>query len=339
MRPKSLMLLALALGCGLIASIGISQVMDRKGGAAVETEPIYVASADINVGDAITSEMVKIEDWPKSKIPPGAVREFEELEGQRPKSKVFSGSPILEQMLGGAGLASRTIPIGMRAISVKLGQNAVGAELLTPGDRVDVQLTVEPNKKHGIFQSMTKVILSNVRVWAIDQTIDRSTEDNDKRIAKIVSLIVTLEQADKLDLAQKLGKIRLTLRHPDDMSESKSSGVTVSDLLDGNNVSNNDTRHVTSSQPAMIKVRPKQVSEVDWTMQLIEGGLIREFSFDEDGKVLKTSDSNQDEQDPFPESDLPEEGFEPAAENDGGNETNLEKMKKLLDFLSNAAKN
>ena len=45
MRPKSLILLALALGCGLIASIGISQVLDSKNNkpAVVETTPIYVA--------------------------------------------------------------------------------------------------------------------------------------------------------------------------------------------------------------------------------------------------------------------------------------------------------
>jgi len=333
MRSKSLMLLALALGCGLIASIGISQVMDRQGGAALETEPIYVASLDIMVGEAITPEMVKIEDWPKSKIPPGAVREFEQLEGQRPKSKVFSGSPILEQMLGGGGLASRTIPKGMRAISVKLGPTAVGAELLTPGDRVDVQLTVEPGPKLHISQAMTKVILINVRVWAVDQMIDRSAEDSDKRIARIVSLVVTLEQADKLDLAQRIGRIRLTLRHPDDLSESVSSGITVGELIDG---SIKDTRHVANnnqrSMPDKV-IRSKPVSEAAWTMQVIEGEMVRELSFDRDGKVLNRDESKQEEQDLFIES-----AAEPAAEKAGGGESNIGKMKKLLDFLSNAAK-
>ena len=47
MRPKSLILLLLALGCGLVASIGISQVLDRRNHhaePAVEKEPIYVRS-------------------------------------------------------------------------------------------------------------------------------------------------------------------------------------------------------------------------------------------------------------------------------------------------------
>ena len=45
MRPKSLLLLTLALGCGLVASVGITQVLDRSGdsGPVAETVPIYVA--------------------------------------------------------------------------------------------------------------------------------------------------------------------------------------------------------------------------------------------------------------------------------------------------------
>ena len=75
MRPKSLILLALALGCGLVASLGISQVLDSKNGqvAVVETVPIYVALHNINLGDPIDEGMVSLEEWPKSKVPVGAI--------------------------------------------------------------------------------------------------------------------------------------------------------------------------------------------------------------------------------------------------------------------------
>jgi Flp pilus assembly protein CpaB len=64
MRPKSLLLLALALGCGLVASIGISQVMDRNGNSQtkLETVPIYVAVHNINLGDPIDAKMISLED-------------------------------------------------------------------------------------------------------------------------------------------------------------------------------------------------------------------------------------------------------------------------------------
>src|SRR5262245_47967794 len=81
MRPKSLLLLALALGCGLVASIGISQVMDRNSNspAAIETEPVYVALHNINLGDPIDSKMIALQEWPKGKVPRGAITKLEEL--------------------------------------------------------------------------------------------------------------------------------------------------------------------------------------------------------------------------------------------------------------------
>ena len=85
MRPKSLVLLALALGCGLVASIGISQVLDsnNKNQAAVETVPIYVALQNINLGDPVDDAMVSLQEWPKDKVPVGAITKWEDIASQR----------------------------------------------------------------------------------------------------------------------------------------------------------------------------------------------------------------------------------------------------------------
>ena len=61
MRSKSLILLALAGGCGIVASIGISQVLDGQGKSPpLETESIYVALHNINLGDPIDASMVSL---------------------------------------------------------------------------------------------------------------------------------------------------------------------------------------------------------------------------------------------------------------------------------------
>ena len=101
MRPKSLLLLALALGCGLVASIGISQVMDRNGHsqAKLETVPIYVALHNINLGDPIDAKMLSLQEWPKDKVPHGAISTLEELQGRRPRTAIIEGEPILEGKL------------------------------------------------------------------------------------------------------------------------------------------------------------------------------------------------------------------------------------------------
>src|SRR5215211_2480764 len=88
MRPKSLLLLALALGCGLVASIGISQVMDRNNNphTKLETVPIYVALHNINLGDPIDLSMLSLQEWPKDKAPRGAISKLEDLQGRRPRT-------------------------------------------------------------------------------------------------------------------------------------------------------------------------------------------------------------------------------------------------------------
>src|SRR5690349_10319924 len=100
MRPKSLLLLALALGCGLVASIGISQVMDHKNGPAkLETVSIYVATHNINLGDQIDSDTIALQEWPKDKVPKGAITKLEDLKNRRPRTAIIEGEPILDGKL------------------------------------------------------------------------------------------------------------------------------------------------------------------------------------------------------------------------------------------------
>src|SRR5688500_11164084 len=143
MRPKSLILLALALGCGLVASIGISQVLDSSNRpVAVETAPIYVALQNINVGDPLTEAMVSLEEWPKDKVPVGAITTWEELEDRRPRTNIYQGEPILDGKLLTKGQTNdpiQGVPSGMRLKTVSVDARKSAAGLLSPGDRVDIQ--------------------------------------------------------------------------------------------------------------------------------------------------------------------------------------------------------
>ena len=132
MRPKSLMLLVLALGCGLVASIGISQVMDRnaKRPAAVQTAPIYVALHNINLGDPIDATMVSLQEWPKDKIPPGAIAKLEDIEGRRPRAAIIQGEPILDgKLLAPGQLADpiTAIPKGYRLKTISVDATTLEA--------------------------------------------------------------------------------------------------------------------------------------------------------------------------------------------------------------------
>ena len=102
MQPKSLILLILALGCGVVAAMGITQVLaNRSSGPSaptIETDPVFVALADIEMGELIDAQALKLEEWPKDKVPEGALAKLEDVEGRRPKTHIFAGEPIREQM-------------------------------------------------------------------------------------------------------------------------------------------------------------------------------------------------------------------------------------------------
>jgi pilus assembly protein CpaB len=297
MRPKSLLLLALALGCGLVASIGISQVMDRPTHVALETAPIYVAKHNINIGDPIDVAMLSLQEWPKDKIPRGVVTNLEDLEGRRPRSAIIEGEPILEGKLLERGQVAdpiKAIPKGMRLKTIAVNAEK-GVGLLGPGDRVDVQLFVRKDQRTGVETAKSKIILQNVRVFAIDQTVQRSPDGGEeKSIAKTVSLMVTPEQASKLSLAEEIGEMSLIPRNPDDDTLASWEEIKVEDLL-GNGDKNSREKEQGADQVAETADHGSLAGALaavppipPFIMEIVEAQNVREMHFDaETGKPIR----------------------------------------------------
>jgi pilus assembly protein CpaB len=233
MRSKTIVLLVLALGCGLVASIGISQVLNRNqdAGAPEETSPVWVAMADIKSGDVLSPQNLKLEQWPKEKIPPGALGKLDQIENKHTRAAIYQGEPVLEKKLRVSGTSSAdTIPTGFRAYTVQGDAVNSHGGLLHPGDRVDVLVYV--NKSFGMVETGTKTILQDIKVFAVnDQTTPPDEKSADAITAKTVTLLVTPSQAEKAALAAEIGKIRLVIRAPDDKSPVNPAGTTLGDLF------------------------------------------------------------------------------------------------------------
>lgn len=260
MRPKSLILLVLALGCGLAASIGISRVMDanaNRPGVEVDSTPIYVAVHNINLGDPIDPNMVTLQEFPSSMVPKGAIESLDELEGRRPRTTIVAGTPIMEAQLLAQGETAdpvANIPPGFRLSTIGVNAEKSAAGLLSPGDRVDVQLFMAANARAGVPVATARVILQNVRVFAIEQAVQRTAEGEDgKTIPKTVSLLVTPEQAQTINLAQNLGELSLSPRNPNDETAQQTVEVTVEDIL-GTRSEKNDRA---SEQNRKASLKPK----------------------------------------------------------------------------------
>lgn len=237
MRPKSMVLIMIALGCGLVASIGISQVMENRAGQgngeAVETKEIYVAVADIPVGTALTPELVKLEKWPSDRVPLGWINKIEDIQGKMPRSPLYSGEPImtakLSDSLGGTG---ERIPKGYRVMSVKVSTDTGVSGLILPGDRVDVLVFLKQSGE--IVRTGTRTILRDVCIFAVDGKINRETDPDGGVVnVKTVSVLVKPEQVERLMLANQLGRLSLSLRRADDVdTQAETSGADVASLND-----------------------------------------------------------------------------------------------------------
>lgn len=235
MRVKSLVLIFIALGCGLVATIGISQVMQREAVApAIEMEPILVALTDIDIGTKLDAQNVRLEDWPKAKIPPGAIRRLEDVKDKFANVRFFKGEPLnVNKISDTLKNIAVQVPPGYRAMPVKVDEDTV-MKAVSPGDRVDVMVFLRRNGQD-IPETGAFTILKNVRVFAVNTNTERSTDGKGETTNfRTISLLVKPDHARELGVAAQMGKILLTLRRPDEQDEEAGEEVTpISEILAG----------------------------------------------------------------------------------------------------------
>jgi pilus assembly protein CpaB len=292
MRPKSLALLLLALGCGLVAAIGVSQVMATRNSAAEvaagDSRAILVAMTDIGMGDLLASPMLKLEQWPKDKVPAGAVARIQDVEGRRTRTRLYAGEPILENKLLGKGAsqqgATAMIPKGYRVVPVKVDLVSGGSSLILPGDRVDVMVHLVRDANHDVPETVTRTILQDIKVFAVNDVLDLEKEkDGGKSItAKTISLLVTPEQAAKVMLAAQMGIVNLVMRSPEDDQATPNAQATPSQLSGTPSKSHRETEDseaVPEHKPAE-KVQVAAAPRDTWTMRVLKPGAMDEVSFE-----------------------------------------------------------
>jgi pilus assembly protein CpaB len=241
MRPKSIALLLLALGCGLVASIGITEVMRKRGAESDvttgDTQPVFVAISDVALGDQLTSQVLRMDQWPKDKVPPGAISRIEDVEGRRARTRLYPNDPILESKLLGKGSsgqgASALIPKGYRVVTVKVDAVSGGGSMILPGDRVDVMVHLVKEVQREIAETITKCILQDIKVFAVDDVADLEKDKEGRKsiAAKTVSLLVTPEQAAKVTMASQMGSIYLVMRSPEDDQQAPNAEARPNELF------------------------------------------------------------------------------------------------------------
>jgi pilus assembly protein CpaB len=179
---------------------------------------------------------LRLISWPRGEVPPGAFNDFESVTGKVVKNSLSINQPIVATALlepeKTGGVLPLLIPPGMRALSIAVDDISDMAGFVLPHSRVDVLVSVAlggPAAGPAASGEVTKIVLQNITVLAVAQTLEAGPDQ--PREVKVVTLLVTPPQAERLAAASRLGTLTLAMRNFADDKELATSGVSVPALL------------------------------------------------------------------------------------------------------------
>ena len=226
-------MLLIATLAGLTAVVFASRWMASQ--ASNATTRIVVAATDINLGQRIGPDFLKVAEWPSDSVPPGAFTDVRKLDGRVIKESLLHGEPIVDAKLtpvGTLGGLSAVIGEGKRAITVRVNDVIGVAGFALPGNYVDIIVnTQKDNRDPGTQrdQNISKIVLEKILVLAVAQEVGR--DETKPKVVDAVTLEVSPEQAEKIDLARSIGTLSLVLRNQIDPQAIDTAGATKATLL------------------------------------------------------------------------------------------------------------
>jgi pilus assembly protein CpaB len=259
MDRRFLTVLAVSLLFALVV-VGVGYQMTGRSAPrkqeVTDTRDIVIAARPLSVGAAIKPADVKIAKVPAEAFPKGAYSKVEEVLDRPVVSNILMEEPILDGRLSakGAGLGlAPTIPVGMRAVTVRVNDVAAVAGFVLAGLHVDVLVTGHPPSGDG--GDVTTTCLQNMLVLSAGQTLQPDARGQAIN-APTVTLLATPDQAETLTLANSDGRIQLVLRNSSDTGIETTPGRYVDELY---STARHSVKPVPAPAPAPVAPRPKPV--------------------------------------------------------------------------------
>ena len=203
---------------------------EASGGDKVK---LLIAVKKIERGKPITEDFIAIREIPLAYVDERAIRETE-------KNKILGlkvGNPVKEQQLllwsdltatdEHKDLSALVLP-GYRAVSIKAARDDTSIALIKPGDYVDVIGVLGSSNSAANEAKNAVVLLQRVLVLATgtdtspDQAKD-TKEANPYSQENLLTLSLTLTEAQILALAAERGRLAVAVRHPDD--QARTNGI------------------------------------------------------------------------------------------------------------------
>jgi pilus assembly protein CpaB len=262
-RPMVFVLLAgLA---AMLASVMVYSALKRReaevANAMSHNVEVVVAAYDLPLGTKIELGEVKLARWSADSLPDGAYTDPKQVLGSYVKNSLVANEPIVQAKLftgdKTAGIMPLLIPFGMRAVSVPVDEVSDVAGFVLPHTRVDV--LVATTGEGGGEKAFSKVILQNVEVLAVAQEVEQKKDEPE--IVKVVTLLVTPQESERLALASHSGTLRLAMRNYNDNKIVLTSGSDVAQMLRAYSLAPDVPVMAVQPEPRRIVVahRPKPV--------------------------------------------------------------------------------
>ncbi len=224
----------------LIAIIVIStRSSDAKEGAAVviqkanseQVKNVLIPLQRIEPGSALEPAMFRLEPRATEAMPPGAVSSLEEIRENYAKSAVLPDLPLLADQVTKTkpiNLITANIPEGYRAVTIGVDARSGVEGWALPGARVDVVWASQIRGQKGIA-----VIVENAKVLSAERQVDSAVKAG-APVPTTITLLVSAEDANKIQLASTAGTMSLSLRGDRDAGKGQgTNAITLDDLVGG----------------------------------------------------------------------------------------------------------
>jgi pilus assembly protein CpaB len=230
MPAKTILTLLFLISLSVVVALSLHALPQRgNAGPAVTKDEVLVASATLPGGTLLRAKDVVWQPIPGAvepgqiSRPQGAAGANPELEqqaraevyGAAVRASVTAGDPIRRSAIvkpGDRDFLQIVLSPRARAIAIPVATGGASTGLLYPGDRVDVILTQTfKNDPPLTRRSVSETVVESLRVLAVDAPDSKPTSGGNS-FGRTVTLEVTPEQAEKINVAAELGKLSLTLR-------------------------------------------------------------------------------------------------------------------------------
>jgi pilus assembly protein CpaB len=235
MRRRLIIVLAFASLVGLFASFLVYRVVVAvQANVKPDTNTdVVVAAVNMGMAETITPKHIKVVQWPKASLPPGAVTSIASAENRVVRSSIVAGEPLIEgklapQLAGRGGLMPMLVPEGQRAVTIKVDDATRETGFILPNSHVDILVSMpRPNSPSG--EKIAKIVLQDVQVLASGQIVE--LRDNKPVTMTTVTFALDPERTERLTLAQTEGRLFLVTRNMNDKKIVSTPGATKATLL------------------------------------------------------------------------------------------------------------